>query len=124
MARSLSSPVADSGRSVALGLLLALRPNQWTKNLLVFAGLLFGLRLFDPVAVADAMAAFAIFCGLSSVIYLVNDIFDRESDRAHPLKASRPIASGALPVAAAIMAAVVIGAASLTASAALGRSFL
>jgi len=124
MARSLSYPVADSGRSVALSLLLALRPNQWTKNLLVFAGLLFGLRLFDPGAVADAMAAFAIFCGLSSVIYLVNDIFDRESDRAHPLKASRPIASGALPVAAAIMAAVVIGAASLTASAALGRSFL
>lgn len=124
MARSISSPVADSGRSVALSLLLALRPNQWTKNLLVFAGLIFGLRLFDRAAVADALAAFAIFCGLSGVIYLVNDILDRESDRAHPLKASRPIASGALPVSAAIVAAVTIGAASLAASAALGRSFL
>jgi 4-hydroxybenzoate polyprenyltransferase len=124
MARTISSPVADSGRSVALSLLLALRPNQWTKNLLVFAGLLFGLRLFDPAAVGDALAAFAIFCGLSGVIYLVNDILDRESDRAHPLKASRPIASGALPVSAAIVAAVTIGAASLVGSAALGRSFL
>jgi 4-hydroxybenzoate polyprenyltransferase len=135
MARSTSSPVAGSGtvgtsthavpeRSIALNLLLALRPGQWTKNLLVFAGLLFGLRLFDPPAIADALAAFAVFCALSGVVYLVNDILDRESDRRHPGKAQRPIASGALPVSTAAVAAVSIGAIALAASAAIGRSFL
>ena len=110
MARSTSSPVAASGtavdavpgRSLALNLLISLRPGQWTKNLLVFAGLLFGRRLFDPAAVVDAVAAFAIFCALSGVVYLVNDIADRDSDRRHPLKARRPIASGALPVPTAL----------------------
>src|SRR3954466_7059082 len=103
MARSTSSPVAApgtanhavSGRSLAFQLLVSARPAQWSKNLLVFAGLLFGRRLFDRAAVLDAVSAFALFCALSSVVYLVNDIGDRESDRRHPLKAQRPIASGA-----------------------------
>src|SRR5712692_5671130 len=103
MARSISSNVAATGtssseaagRPVALNLLISLRPRQWTKNLLVFAGLLFGRRLTDVSAIADAGAAFAIFCALSGVVYLVNDVVDRESDRQHPLKARRPIASGA-----------------------------
>src|SRR5450759_6004592 len=98
MARSTSSPVATSGtanhavpgRSLALHLLLSLRPAQWSKNLLVFAGLLFGRRLFDAAAVLDAVSAFAVFCVLSGVVYLVNDIADRERDRQHPLKAQRP----------------------------------
>src|SRR5579864_6223072 len=106
MARSPSSPlpVADisvnevSGRSVVLNLLTSLRPGQWTKNLLVFAGLVFGRRLFDVTAVAKAAAGFAIFCTLSSVEYLLNDVVDRQSDRRHPLEAQRPIASGALAV--------------------------
>src|SRR5215470_3825101 len=92
-----SSPVAASDASFAgaserpfvLNLLIALRPGQWTKNLLVFAGLLFGLQLFVPAAVARAMTAFVIFCGLSGAVYLMNDIADRESDRRHPLKATR-----------------------------------
>jgi 4-hydroxybenzoate polyprenyltransferase len=104
MARSTISPlpVADasvnevSGRPVVQNLLTSVRPGQWTKNLLVFAGLVFGHRLFDLTAVADAPAAFAIFCPLSGVVYLLNDVVDRESDRRHPLKAQRPIASGAL----------------------------
>src|SRR5947209_377699 len=124
MARSISSPVADSERSVALSLLLALRPAQWTKNLIVFAGLLFGLRLFEAPAVAQAIAAFAVFCALSGVVYLINDIFDRESDRVHPLKALRPIASGALPVPIAVGAAVTIGAIALAGAATLGLPFL
>ena len=106
MARSTSSPAAASdtpisgvsGGSFALNLLVALRPSQWTKNLLVFAGLLFGMQLFVPWAVARALAAFVIFCALSGVVYLINDIFDRDSDRRHPIKARRPIASGALSV--------------------------
>src|SRR3954463_11089259 len=109
MARSTSSPVAASGtadhavpgRSLALDLLLSLRPAQWSKNLLVFAGLLFGRRLLDPAAVLDAGLAFAVFCGLSGAVYLVNDIADRDADQRHPLKSQRPIASGALSVPAA-----------------------
>jgi 4-hydroxybenzoate polyprenyltransferase len=116
MARSSSSSAAIPGastsvvpgRSVALNLLISVRPGQWTKNLLVFAGVLFGRRLLDPVAVADALGAFAVFCGLSSAVYLINDIADRESDRRHPLKARRPIASGALSVTAAAAAAAAI----------------
>ena len=65
-------------------LLRSLRPEQWTKNLIVFAALLFGRKLLDPEAVALSVAAFAIFCVLSGVVYLVNDLFDREADRQHP----------------------------------------
>ena len=84
----------------------SLRPEQWTKNLLLFAGLLFGGRLFEAGAVALACAAFAVFCALSGAMYLINDIADRESDRGHPLKQTRPVASGALPVGTAAVAAV------------------
>jgi 4-hydroxybenzoate polyprenyltransferase len=110
-------------RSVALNLLVSLRPSQWAKNLLVFAGVLFGLRLFDVTAVARASAAFVIFCLLSGVVYLINDIADRHSDRQHPLKARRPIASGALPVATALTSAIVLGGFALAGAFALGRTF-
>jgi len=131
MARSTSSSVAVpdtpvsgvSGGPFALNLINALRPGQWTKNLLVFHGLLFGMLLFDPSAIARALAAFAIFCGLSGSVYLVNDILDRDSDRQHPVKAKRPIASGALSVHAATVSAIVIGAAAFAGSVALGWSF-
>ncbi|MBI3399922.1 MAG: decaprenyl-phosphate phosphoribosyltransferase [Acidobacteria bacterium] len=106
---------------MARRLLASLRPGQWTKNLLVFAGLLFGRRLFDTGAVLDACAAFAIFCALSGVAYLVNDIADREGDRGHPSKASRPIASGALSVPAAVTAAAVLGGGALAGALALSR---
>jgi 4-hydroxybenzoate polyprenyltransferase len=106
---------------VARSLLTSLRPSQWTKNLLVFAGVLFGRRLLDAGAVLDACAAFAIFCALSSVAYLINDIADREGDREHPSKASRPIASGALPVRTAAIAAAVLGSGALGAALALSR---
>jgi 4-hydroxybenzoate polyprenyltransferase len=109
--------------SLAANLLISLRPRQWAKNLLVFAGLLFGLRLFDATAVSRAVAAFAIFCALSGVVYLINDIVDRNTDRQHPLKASRPIASGDLSRAAAVVAAVVLGAAALAGAFAIGAPF-
>jgi 4-hydroxybenzoate polyprenyltransferase len=112
------------GRSIALNLLISLRPVQWTKNLLVFAGLLFGMQLFDVSAIAHAVGAFAVFCALSSVVYLVNDISDRKSDRQHPLKAQRPIASGALPVATAMGAAVALGTGAIAAASLLGVRFL
>ena len=112
-----------SRRPVALSLLLSLRPGQWTKNLLVFAGLLFGRQLTDPVAVARASAAFAVFCVLSGVVYLVNDVSDRETDRQHPLKARRPIASGALPVPVAIGSAIVLAVLALISAFMLGWPF-
>ena len=108
MAASGPPVTAVPGRSLAFNLLISLRPGQWTKNLLVFAGLLFAKRLFDPAAVGDAVAAFTIFCALSGAVYLVNDIADREIDRRHPTKARRPIASGALPVAVAASSAAVL----------------
>jgi 4-hydroxybenzoate polyprenyltransferase len=111
-------------RSLALNLLASLRPGQWAKNLLVFAGLLFGLRLFDPSAVLRAGSAFLIFCLLSGVVYLINDVADRDSDRQHPLKARRPIASGALSVPVAIASAVVFSAIALLSALALGIPFL
>jgi 4-hydroxybenzoate polyprenyltransferase len=127
MARSTSPPAVvwreTPERSLVLNLLISLRPGQWAKNLLVFAGLLFGLRLFDAAAVLRAIAAFSIFCLLSGVVYLINDVADRESDRQHPIKARRPVASGALPVPTALTAALLLGGAALAASFVLGVPF-
>jgi 4-hydroxybenzoate polyprenyltransferase len=103
-------------RSLALNLLRSLRRDQWTKNLIVFAGVIFGRHLFEPGDFARAVAAFAIFCALSGVVYLVNDLLDRESDRRHPLKSARPIASGALSPSVAAVAAALLGGAALAAS--------
>src|SRR6266850_7035629 len=107
---------AGPGRSTVFGLIISVRPGQWTKNLLVFAGLLFGLQLFNPAAVIDASLAFVIFCGLSGAVYLINDVLDRESDRQHPLKARRPIASGSVSVPQALGTAAVLTVAGLTAA--------
>ena len=112
-----------AARSLGVNLLMSLRPSQWAKNLLVFAGLLFGLQLFDPIAVGRAAGAFVIFCMLSGVVYLINDIADRETDRQHPLKALRPIASGALPVSTALTMAIVLGGMALTGAFSLGIRF-
>jgi 4-hydroxybenzoate polyprenyltransferase len=111
------------GRPFALNLLISLRPVQWTKNLLIFAGLLFGRLLFSPVAVARAAAAFGIFCLLSGVVYLINDISDRDNDRLHPHKARRPIASGALSIPAAVISGSVLAGIALWGAFALGLPF-
>lgn len=98
------------------GLLLSLRPEQWTKNLIVFAALIFGQRLFDPAAVGRSLAAFFIFCALSGAVYLLNDVGDRDVDRLHPLKRHRPIAAGDLRPAVALAAAAVLAVVSLAAA--------
>jgi 4-hydroxybenzoate polyprenyltransferase len=103
-------------RPSALHVIRSLRPEQWTKNLILFGGLLFGQRLFDLRSVLYASAAFAIFCALSGVVYLLNDVADRDADRRHPLKRHRPIASGALSTSTAVAAAVVIGLVALVAA--------
>jgi 4-hydroxybenzoate polyprenyltransferase len=101
----------------------SLRPHQWTKNLLLFAALAFSKHLFDPDLFAAAAAAFAVFCGLSGTVYLVNDIVDLERDRLHPVKRHRPLPRGDLSVGAARMVALVLGAASLAAAVALRPLF-
>lgn len=85
-----------------MALLLALRPKQWTKNLLIFAGLVFTANRSHPfLDFQKALGAFAIFCLLSGCAYLLNDLQDVEADRQHPRKRLRPIASGDLPPRAA-----------------------
>jgi len=110
-------------RSLAWPLIVSLRPHQWTKNLVVFAGLIFGQRLFDSTSVIKAVSAFVLFCLMSGVVYLVNDIVDRRSDQQHPIKQRRPIASGALPLPVAFAAVIILGAVSLAGAAALGGAF-
>jgi 4-hydroxybenzoate polyprenyltransferase len=117
-------PVAGiPGRHFLFNLLVSLRPGQWTKNLLVFAALIFAVKLFDVPSIAASVEAFAIFCILSGVVYLVNDVADRRTDQQHPLKSRRPIASGALSPAAALTSAAVLAVVSLTAAFLLARQF-
>jgi 4-hydroxybenzoate polyprenyltransferase len=110
-------------RSTVANLLVSLRPDQWTKNLIVFAALIFAVRLFDTAALALATAAFLIFCALSGAVYLINDVSDREADRQHPLKRMRPVASGALAASTALVWSAVLIVAGLAAAFALRRSF-
>ena len=80
-----------------LALIEALRPKQWTKNLLLFAGVVFSLQLNDPQLVRRAAAGFLAFSLLAGSVYLLNDLRDLEADRQHPRKKLRAIASGRLP---------------------------
>jgi 4-hydroxybenzoate polyprenyltransferase len=97
-----------SRRPLIPSLVRSLRPSQWTKNLIIFLPLMFGGRLLDATSVLLASAAFGIFCALSGVVYLINDVADRDADRRHPIKRDRPIASGDVPVRVAIGTAVAI----------------
>jgi len=83
-------------RSTPVALLAAMRPGEWIKNLLVFAGVLFSGRLDQSGSLLDAVLVFASFCAISSAGYLLNDLHDAPLDRRHPEKRLRPIASGEL----------------------------
>ena len=107
-------------RSPVRAALVAMRPRQWSKNLLVFAGLVFAAKLGDASRWVEALAAFAAYCAISSAAYLVNDVRDREDDRLHPVKRARPIARGELSVRAALGLATVLAAVALALVAALG----
>ena len=128
MASSAPSPVGSPrvspqspshSRSAAALLLTSLRPEQWSKNLIVFAAALFGGQLMNPAALAAAGATFVIFCALSGAVYLFNDVADRDADRRHPLKRERPIASGALSPAVALTVGVGLGLSASAAAAAI-----
>jgi 4-hydroxybenzoate polyprenyltransferase len=105
-------------RSPVRAALVALRPRQWLKNLLLFAGILFAAQLGDPARWLEAVAAFVAYCAASSAAYLVNDLGDVAADRQHPVKRRRPIARGELrpPIAVALACALGVGAVTITAA--------
>lgn len=111
-------------RSPAAAAFAALRPRQWTKNLLVFAGIVFAAKLGDPVRWIAALTVFVAYCAASSAAYLVNDVRDAESDRLHPVKRSRPIARGELRPRTALVLAGALVLAALVLAGALGAASL
>ncbi len=98
----------------------ALRVRQWTKNVLLFAGLLFAAKLGDPTRWGEALLAFAAYSAASSAAYLVNDVHDADRDRLHPTKRHRPVASGQLSTRAALVLSGCLAAGALIAAATLG----
>ncbi len=94
--------------SIVIALIKTMRPKQWAKNGVLFAALVFDRQLTNLLSLERTIAGFIIFCLLSSAVYIINDILDIESDRAHPQKKNRPIPSGALPVGIAIGFAILL----------------
>lgn len=106
------------------GIVLSMRPRQWSKNLAVFPALVFARQITHVTPVIEAIEAFAAFCLLSSSIYIANDLLDLERDRAHPIKRKRPLASRRIKPSVGIVVSVILGAISLIIAARLGHSFL
>lgn len=104
-------------------LLIALRPQQWVKNLFVFAATVFAGKILDLESLITTAIGFLLFCGLSSSAYLINDWRDLESDRVHPVKRNRPLASGKLDLKVALFTAAVLLLLSLTGSFSLNNNF-
>jgi 4-hydroxybenzoate polyprenyltransferase len=90
------------------GLIRSMRPRQWTKNVFVFAALVFDKQLLIPESFVRTLAGFVLFCLVSSSVYIFNDIADIDADREHPQKRHRPIASGRLPLSVAWIAGIVL----------------
>ncbi len=118
-----SDSKASRQPSLARALLVSTRPKQWTKNGLLFLGLIFARSLGEPNLVVRASLGFIDFCFLASATYLVNDLIDMERDRQHPTKRKRPIASGRISPSVATATAVLLLIGSLAMAAALGTPF-
>ena len=101
-----------------------IRPHQWVKNGFVLAPLIFAGKLFDLPSVIQAFSAFSAFCLLSSGVYAVNDVFDREKDRNHPTKRKRPVAAGEITVPTATLIGAGLLLAGVMGSVLLGKAFL
>ena len=104
-------------------LLQLMRPKHWTKNIFLFAALVFGQKLTDPAAVSRAVGGFICFCLAASAVYIFNDIIDRQADRLHPEKRNRPLAAGTVGLGLAVVTAVLCAAAALAGGLVLGRNF-
>jgi len=108
--------------------LLILRPSHWSKNFFVFAGLVFGGKLFGPfdevlLSVGSAVGGFFCFCLAASAIYIFNDIIDRKADGLHPEKRKRPIAAGSVSIGSAAVVSALCAAAAIIGSFLLARNF-
>ncbi len=115
-ASSSGEPAAAAGYSaprVLSALFLSARPTQWVKNLVLPLPFLFGRALTGVGGWALATAGFLVFCAVTSSVYLINDVMDRERDRAHPIKRRRPLASGQLQASAALAVAIPLAAVGL-----------
>jgi 4-hydroxybenzoate polyprenyltransferase len=97
-------------------ILQTLRPRQWTKNVAIFAALVFSQRLFELKFLLDTILAFLLFCLLSGSVYILNDLIDLEQDKKHPQKSKRPLASGKLSPSVAITVGTIIMVVSIAAS--------
>jgi 4-hydroxybenzoate polyprenyltransferase len=104
-------------------LVIAMRPRRWLKNLFMFAALVFGVKLSDPVLVARSVVAFVCLCLLASAAYLINDLVDMERDRLHPRKRHRPLPAGKLKRSWALGGAIVLGSVGLSVAIILGGRF-
>lgn len=121
--RETAPAAGDSAVRTLFALFVSLRPAQWVKNLVLPLPFLFGRALGEVRGWVLAASGFAVFCVISSAIYLVNDVKDRERDRAHPVKRQRPLATGELGVGTALTAAAVLLAAGLPAAFLLSPGF-
>ncbi len=106
-----------------VNILRLLRPRQWIKNLAIFAAITFTGRLFDLPTFEKVFIGFLVFCSLSSGLYIINDIFDREKDRLHPFKRFRPIADRNISIFVALIISVVLIIASLISAFFVTRAF-
>jgi 4-hydroxybenzoate polyprenyltransferase len=106
-----------------VALIKTMRPKQWSKNIFVLAALVFDVKLFVARFLLKSLLAVVLFCAISSVVYLVNDLVDIEKDRQHPAKRERPLASGKLSPRVAVVAAVLLAAFSLPSAYVMDRGF-
>lgn len=111
-------------RSTPVALVVALRPRQWLKNVLVFAAPLAAGSILQPDVLVPSLLAFVVFCLMSSATYLVNDVRDVDADRAHPAKRHRPIAAQEISPTTAVVTALVLAAVSLSIAFAVSTSLL
>jgi 4-hydroxybenzoate polyprenyltransferase len=116
--------MAAEERTSVRALVSAARPLQWTKNVFVFAGILFSVSIDEPRAWVLTLLTFFAFCAASSAGYLVNDVLDAEEDRAHPVKRHRPVASGRLGPGVALGAAAALALAAVALAASVGWEVL
>lgn len=111
---------ATGASSTVAGLVSAMRPRQWVKNLLVVAVPLASGRLMEPEVIARTLLALAVMCAASAAVYLTNDVLDREADRKHPVKRTRAVAAGVVPVPLACVTAAVLATGAVLLPAAVG----
>jgi 4-hydroxybenzoate polyprenyltransferase len=116
--------VGQRTRPARVPLVAALRPSQWTKNLLLFAALLFSIRFTQLDTWYAATMAFGVFCAFASAGYIVNDLIDIDADRQHPTKKTRPIASGDVSRPAAVATVIALIIVGLALATRLGSAFV